>query len=132
MGRHPTPTAILELRGSWRAQRRRQEPRPPPDSVPVCPDWLDAEARAVWETMLPQLQAMGVATALDTIALARYCVLFVRWQQLDLLCRQCEGSTIACRRVERACRQASTQLLKVERMFGMTPAGRVRLGLARA
>src|SRR5581483_7260694 len=75
MGRRgppPTPTKILELRGSWRAKERPGEPQPPPGAPPM-PEWLSEEARAEWQRMAPELEALGLLSVLDRAALAAYC-----------------------------------------------------------
>src|SRR3990167_11235512 len=79
-GPAPTPTATLKQRGSWRANERKNEPQPE-RRIPDCPDWLAPEAAEVWNQMAVLLDAMGVLTVADGNALARYCVLWVRWKR---------------------------------------------------
>lgn len=140
MGRRgpaPTPTAILERRGSERAKRRRNEPQPE-KGAPRCPAWLDRDAKTVWRQLIPQLDAIGVLTKIDGNALARYCRLFVRWRQCDEFIRE-HGETytiedgdkqVKCSQqfpevgiLNRLC----AQLLKIEQEFGLTPAARTRI-----
>ena len=62
MGRRgppPTPTPMLKLRGSWRADVNRAEPQPEMGK-PKCPDWIDVYAKAAWKQLVPQLEQMGV------------------------------------------------------------------------
>lgn len=72
-GPQPTPTAILEKRGSWRAKTRNSEP------VGVafdfkCPEWLDDEnAINKWKELSTFLTNMGVLQKTDNDTLARYC-----------------------------------------------------------
>lgn len=82
-GPAPTPTNILERRGSWRAAVREGEPRPPA-SAPAKPRWLPKEAAKIWDQVVPQLMAMGVLTEVDWSVLARFCELRaeeLRWRR---------------------------------------------------
>jgi P27 family predicted phage terminase small subunit len=38
--------------------------------MPACPAWLDADARAAWEELRPDLERLGTVTAADSVALA--------------------------------------------------------------
>ena len=81
-GPSPTPTRVLELRGSWRANARPGEPKP--DAArPKPPKWLGAEARQAFLYLSRQLDAMGVLTRLDQNALARYVTLWVRYRKAE-------------------------------------------------
>ncbi len=72
-GPQPTPTAILEKRGSWRAKTRNSEP------VGVsfncgCPEWIDDEnAINKWKELSTLLTNLGVLQSTDNDTLARYC-----------------------------------------------------------
>jgi phage terminase small subunit len=81
----PTPTKVLNMRGSWRAKTRPQEPHALPSEKPPCPAWLDADARKVWRVLIPQLARIGVLTRLDQHALARYCTLWIRWRKAETM-----------------------------------------------
>ena len=58
-GPKPTPTAVLKLKGTDRADRTRNEPTPP-RGLPRCPNWLDDQAKHCWRQLVPQLVAMRV------------------------------------------------------------------------
>ena len=58
-GPKPTPTAVLKLRGSWRANLREGEPEMKNEDVP-CPSWVRAEARQYWPDVCEMLAGMGV------------------------------------------------------------------------
>ncbi len=73
------PTALLKLRGSWRADSRPDEPQPPP-GLPECPDWLTPKEAAVWEEIASLLAKSDVLTVLDGQELARYCRMLVKWR----------------------------------------------------
>ncbi len=58
-GPAPTPTKILEARGSWRAKARAGELTFPVER-PECPAWLSTEARAEWDRVVERLEGAGV------------------------------------------------------------------------
>lgn len=71
-GPRPTPTAILQARGSRRAGTRRADSAAAIEA-PVCPEWLRPEAKAEWKRIEPLLIEDGLLTRLDLAALACYC-----------------------------------------------------------
>lgn len=81
-GTKPTPTKILEQRGSWRAKTREGEVEHIA-GAPDCPAWLDDEARAEWMRQVAGI-ADGVLSHVDRGFLAAYCAAwseFVTCQQ---------------------------------------------------
>jgi P27 family predicted phage terminase small subunit len=76
-GPAPTPTHQLELRGSWRANLNRREPRPEP-GPPPCPPGLSADEKKVWRAVCRILADMDLLTKADGATLERYCRFFVR------------------------------------------------------
>jgi P27 family predicted phage terminase small subunit len=44
-----------------------------PVEAPPMPDWLDADAAAEWDRVVPDLLALGLISRLDMQALAQYC-----------------------------------------------------------
>lgn len=81
-GTKPTPTKILEDRGSWRANDRKGEVVHRV-GAPDCPEWLDDEARAEWSRQVAGM-AEGVLSQVDRGFLAAYCAAwseFVACQQ---------------------------------------------------
>jgi P27 family predicted phage terminase small subunit len=129
-GPPPTPTAILAARGSWRAKEREGEPMPTDPASK--PGWLTGDAEAAWDEIVPILQGSGVATSFDSVALARYCTLLVRWIECEAFIREHgatyydENKMLEYPHVSRASRLAD-QLLKLEQQFGMTASARVNL-----
>ena len=87
MGRRgpaPLPTKTLELRRSWRAKKRRNEPKPPVE-IPTCPSWLDREAKAEWQRVVPQLKRLGIIAKIDRACLAGYYLALRRLKQLKYI-----------------------------------------------
>lgn len=133
-GPKPTPTAILESRGSWRAKTRKGEPKS--TGRPTCPDWLPERARPIWQRAADLLDEMKVLGQADENALARYALTLTRWLECEQFIEQ-YGMTQTYKKdgrvvveefpqVARASR-LSDQLLKIEQQFGMTPSARVNL-----
>ncbi|MCC7291476.1 MAG: phage terminase small subunit P27 family [Phycisphaerales bacterium] len=145
MGRRgpaPTPTNILKLRGSTLVTRQREAREvQAPTGVPDPPAWLDADARAAWDELLPMLDGMGVLSRLDGHALGRYCHLWARWRKAEEFIRERgemypikdDAGQVKCfqqwPQVAIAHRLAQ-HLTRLEQEFGMTPSARARLQLA--
>ena len=136
MGRRgppPTPTPILEARGSWRAKARDGEPRLPL-SAPACPGWLSAEAKEEWRRQIAQLKQMGCIARCDRAALSIYCE---AWAEFERATRQLEGgmliaagkddSEIAPHPLMAIRDRAADRVLKLAREFGFTPSSRTQL-----
>lgn len=70
-GPKPTPTRILKVRGSWRADTRSGEPEC--SGIPKPPEWLEGEALAKWNQLVPKLARMGVIGDVDGDVIAAYC-----------------------------------------------------------
>jgi P27 family predicted phage terminase small subunit len=142
MGRRgpaPTPTAILKLRGSTLVSKRRQKKEAQgPAGAPDQPDWLDDEARKMWDHLLPMLDGMGVLTRVDGNALARYCRLWSRWRKAEEFIdgkgemyplKDDKGSVKCFMQWPQVAiaHKLATQLTRLEQEFGMTPSARSRI-----
>ncbi|MFN0132229.1 MAG: phage terminase small subunit P27 family [Phycisphaerales bacterium] len=102
---------------------------------PLCPPWLDAEAREVWERTAPHVGRMGRLTRADANVLARYCTTFVRWRKAEAFIAKhgevypvkSASGTIKCvfawPQVAIA-QKLSATLTRLERELGLTPAAR--------
>ena len=51
--------------------------------APDRPDWLDEDARAAWDQIVPQLEHMRVLAKIDENALGRYCRPWSRWRRAE-------------------------------------------------
>lgn len=143
-GPPPTPTAILKLRGSWRAKVRKNEPQPE-SGRPPTPDGLGESASKVWTALLDMLEPMGVLAVCDGGQLERYCRYFVRWRAVENEIALVESTGGAAWKVLgkeelRPVLQAlwaeshklDGALKQVEREFHLTPSARARVGLMNA
>ena len=144
MGRRgppPTPTPILKLRNSTLVTKRRELTEPKPRAGrPICPAWLDADAKAAWRQLVPELEVMGVLTRIDRNALARYCRTWARWRKAEaFIDKHGEMYPLKDEAGQPRCFQQwpqvaianklAQQLTRLEQEFGMTPASRTRIQL---
>lgn len=84
-GRPPKPAALHVINGNPSRLpdlegRIAREPKPEA-KVPECPEWLkrDPVAFAEWNRVVPQLENIGLLTAVDGAALEGYCKSYSRW-----------------------------------------------------
>ena len=142
MGRRgppPTPAKILRLRGSDIPDYRRKgvEPEPPP-SRPDPPDHFTEEHRAVWDRVTHSLELLNLLSIVDFDILDRYCDYTVRWNATREFLDEV-GETYATRDEDenekdfkprsefKAYMQLGEASLRIEREYGLGPAGRARL-----
>ncbi len=140
MSRGPkkTPTAILKMRGAWRAKARPNEPQP--NKVQLdSPEFLGEREKNIFDQMSEALFRVGVLTEVDGSALSRYAVCLVRWIDAETAIakgapthieiigedgkpkgyKETPSYMISCKMHD--------QLLKLEAQFGLTPAARPNL-----
>jgi P27 family predicted phage terminase small subunit len=139
-GPPPTPTPILQLRGSWRGKLNRDEPQPEP-VAPEKPGWIDGYASEAWDYLVPVLERMRVLTEADGKALTMLCITWSRWRQCEEFVaehgevypiKDREGKTKELRRFPQAV-AAETLGRALNRYlgeFGLTPATRSRIHVA--
>ena len=124
-GRAPTPTIILENRGSWRAKARKKSGEPVlPLGEPEAPDFLPAEARAEWERQVIHLRTMGLLVEADRALLVVYCTAWATFAKTFT------ARPRGLRAQDRNFRQrqaAQDMLLKVAQQFGFSPSARTRV-----
>lgn len=135
-GPKPTPKALKILAGVTRADRLNDaEPRPL-EGIPDPPEILDADARAEWARIAPQLAAMRVLSEVDGAALALYCSHYSRWVQAERVVRE-KGPVIATGTGSfkvsphlTIAAAAMQSMLKILAEFGATPSSRSRVKAA--
>jgi len=72
-GRKPKPTALKVLEGNpGKRPLPQNEPKPKP-IAPERPPWLTGEGRKMWERLAPELERLGLLTAIDGEAFAAAC-----------------------------------------------------------
>lgn len=133
-----TPTAILKRRGSWRAKTREDEPGGGEQSRPVCPAWLEPEAKKEWRRLIPELAALGVLHRVDRNALALYCTRWAMWRRTygvlsthgpTLPDYDADGEIVGYHDRPEVARELRyfEQLIKLGARFGMTASDRAAL-----
>ena len=140
MARGPkkTPTAILKMRGAWRAKTRTGEPQPNTTQLD-SPEFLGPREKIIFDQMSEALFRVGVLTEIDGSSLSRYAICLVRW--IDAEAALSAGTPTHIEIIgddERpkgyketppymvSCKMHD-QLLKLECQFGLTPASRPNL-----
>jgi P27 family predicted phage terminase small subunit len=132
-GGKPLPTAVLLNRGSWRAKLRKNYEVKVEPHLPECPAYLSDIGKAKWNEVAPRLFNLGILTALDSDALARWCSLWALWRQChDFVMVETPGKqknmlTLPQARMVRIMNQLSELLSKLEAQFGMNPSSRAAL-----
>jgi len=137
-GPKPIPTAIKLLHGNpGRRPLKQQEPKPSTEP-PRCPHWLDAEAKACWRALIPQLRDMGVLTQIDGQALSNYCTAWSRWKRAELFLQK-NGDVYSLKDEQghpkcvvqwpqvAIARNLVAVLQRYQQEFGLTPSSRTSL-----
>lgn len=143
-GRPRLPTKVLEARGSWRASLREGEFSPPVAS-PEKPESLTRDASKIWDVIVPQLVRSGIIARIDGPKLERYCETLALWRsEKDRIAQlgtvymverrgvDAEGKPFVQKFVRKfpgvsIMSELATQLDRIEREFGMSPAARSRI-----
>lgn len=126
-GPKPTPTPMLRLRGSWRADTRDGEPKPAAET-PDYPGWVSEAARPHWNEIVQVLGAMGVMSRAHTLALSLLVEAVADWIRLKTKADATPDCTVGQNGAEfphpihgmKA--KAWERVLKACREFGMTPS----------
>jgi len=131
-GPQPTPTKVLEARGSWRALHRQDEPTPEL-KIPDAPDYFDVREQKLWDFYTSQLEKLGIIGEVDAHALAAYCQACVTLEDASRKVRE-NGFTIiqeSGNKVKNpdltAQEKAIDQIYRGAQLFGFCPSGRVGL-----
>ena len=136
-GPRPTPSSMLRLRGSCRADLNADEPQPT-SGAPAKPEDLEPLASAVWDHMVVELSKMRVLTVADGYALEMLCRTWAKWQDAEESLAK-HGSVFPIRNPDGSlkylqqspyvsiARHVGDQVLKLLREFGLTPSSRTRI-----
>lgn len=132
-GRRPKPTRIKEIEGNpGKRALNKREPRPE-SALPPCPEHLDAEAKAEWGRISPELMRLGLLASLDRAALAAYCQAWSRWVEAETNLRKF-GTVIKTAKgypIQNPYLGIANTAIDIMRKFltefGMTPSSRSRI-----
>jgi P27 family predicted phage terminase small subunit len=136
-GPPPKPTAQLKLAGSWRASKRKKEPKLA-DAAPQPPAWLSDEAKESWNELVAVLLPMRVLTPSDALSLAQLAEYLARWKRVTAAVNRFgevfrmngdDGKFSHFKRSPYVTQQIEYGLMLRRMMaeFGLTPAARSRL-----
>lgn len=133
-GRKPKPTILKVLDGNPGKRPLNDREPVPNQGQPECPDWLDEEAKAEWERVVPELEQMGLLSPADRAALAAYCTAWSRWKQAEEMVRKFgtivkspeKGFPMKSPYLTVA-DQALETMRKLMVEFGLTPSSRSRI-----
>jgi P27 family predicted phage terminase small subunit len=100
----------------------------PPGPPPVCPEWLDNDARQEWARIVAN---MPVLSPVDAMTLAAYCQTYSNWRKCEMQIRA-DGQTFTDNRgnlkIHPLARQAVsllTEMRQIASKFGFSPRDRV-------
>ncbi len=117
MARPPKPTALLQLQGTYRADRHEKRSREPRAKGTLdAPDWLAPEARAEWDRVVEAYAEAGVVTPLDRAMLATFCQLWARYVEAE------QAEPYAPVPISHVVSMAN-----IANRLGLDPSGRVKL-----
>ena len=136
-GPKPKPTRLKMLEGNpGRRPLNGAEPRC--DHPPICPDWLDTDAKEEWDRVV-SVTPPGLLTGMDIATLAIYCQTWSIRKSAILdyedggrqsLVRGDRGDVT--NPLLRVIRDQTEQLLKASSKLGFDPTGRAGLRLPEA
>jgi P27 family predicted phage terminase small subunit len=99
------------------------------------PRALKGEARAEWNRIVPELEAMGVLVTIDRGVLIRYCTAWADWVDLEGLLQKSgrlvrgQKGNLVRNPVSLLRRDAEETLIELGRQLGLTPMARLRAGV---
>jgi P27 family predicted phage terminase small subunit len=140
-GRPAAPTALKLVKGTRKSRINHAEPIPSAVEV-VCPSWLGAEARALWEALAPELQERDVLTAWDAEHFGIWCDAAARRREASAMLDE-QGSVIETPVFDRngrltghrlarnpwvlVLKDTTDTMLRYGARFGLTPSDRSQL-----
>jgi P27 family predicted phage terminase small subunit len=133
MARRSSPTKLKILKGEKNKDRINQREPVAPSGSPVCPEWFDAESRAIWDRLVSSLESMGIVSAVDGESLAIAVQCYQRWSKAsrDVAKRGFAITTASGKIVTNpsvgVCERAETQWRQYAQCFGLTPSGRASI-----
>lgn len=135
-GPKPTPTKILKVRGSWRADVRKDESQAEP-SIPEMPEWLSVEAKKEWNRLVLVLNKYNLLTDLDRNSLGLYCQTFADYKEALKYCEK--GALIKTKNgniIQNPAVSLKNRVLQIlQRLgaeFGLSPSARAGMSIPKA
>ena len=141
-GKRPLPTAIKKLRGNPGHRAINDAEPVPAKGTPDISQGLSELAVAEWNSIVPELEHLGVLSKIDGKALGAYCECYAEWVQAKtevtergILIREVvydkHGEEIGYKLKRNPAIPIKNEALKLMKSFliefGLTPASRARL-----
>jgi len=136
-GRIPRPTKIKILEGERNKNRINKHEPKPHHGRPTCPAPLSSAAKVEWKRIVPQLEEMGLISKIDRTELALYCQAYARWKKAEAVINEkgelykTQSGNVITSPMLWVANKAMEQCHKFLTEFGMTPASRGRISVAR-
>jgi len=139
-GPKKTPTNILKLRGSRRAEDRPKNQPKPKQGMPKPPDFLQGKALEEWYRKAQMLYEQGTLTLIDDTALGAYCLAYglmcealelcqnKKTGKMNLIAKTVNGNFVQYPALG-IYRTALRDMMKFAAEFGMTPTGRTGINI---
>lgn len=132
-GPKPTPAALNALRGHpGHRPVNTEEPKPASADSLAAPAWLQADARAIWDALAPELHRLGLLTKLDVSSLAGACRWWAIYRRADRALRtglvaMTKANGKQARPEVGIAQKAFHEAMQVFAKFGVTPSDRIAL-----
>ena len=135
-GPKPLPTQTLKVRGSWRADVRKDEPQAE-FAVPNMPDWLSSEAEKEWNRLVLTLNKYNLLTDLDGNTLGLYCQTMADYQEALEYCKEgvlikTENGNLIQSPAVGLKNKALQMLQRLGAEFGFSPSSRAGMSMPKA
>lgn len=131
----PKPTVLKLLDGNpGKRPLNRNEPVPD-DEIPVCPDWLEQEAKNEWDRIVPELHKLRLLTKIDMTALIGYCQSWARYVEAEKYLSEHDSIMITESGYMQQVPQVGIALKYLKSCqsfmteFGLTPSSRSKINL---
>jgi len=118
-------------------RRPISQKEPEPERGADAPEWLSPDALEHWPTIARQLDEVGVLTKMDQVALGLYCEAFAGWKNANdrvvkhgAIVKSPNNYPIQSPFLAIA-NKAHEQMVKLLIEFGMTPAARTKVEVAK-
>ena len=132
-GRKPKPTAMKVFEGNPGKRPLNDKEPKPPKGMPLCPAWLEGEAKKEWRRLSRIMSQMGILSLVDKAAFATYCQAYARYKEAEEYISK-HGSTFTTpsgyiQQVPQVsiAQTYSKIMIKIASEFGLTPASRSRI-----
>lgn len=131
-GPPPKPSKLKKLQGTYRKDRAAARELVAKPGVPPRPTWLNAEGKAEWDRVVPQLEALGILAVIDQSMLADYCTAHALAVNATKKYQR-EGMTIKVNGqlqkhpAVKIAQEARAQAARLAGEFGLSPSSRTRI-----